>query len=98
MKVKGIEIPQAAIDAGRAAMTDRFMLEDVRAAVGGVLRELHYESLQEEFDYGPNDKDAFDDRLADRLIQEQKNRGHIRYTERGWVRQGCPQPRAAVNA
>lgn len=97
MKVKGIEIPQAAIDAGRAAMTIRFMLEDVRIAVASVLRPFH-DSLEDDFDYGPNDKDVFDDRLADRLIQEQKNRGHIRYTSSGWVRQGCPQPRQTADA
>jgi len=94
MKFKGIEIPQAALDAGQAAMTSQFLLCDVAGAVGGVLRELHYESLQEDWSYGPNEKDAFDNGLASKLIQVEKNRGHIRYTERGWVRQGCPQPRA----
>lgn len=92
MKIKGIEIPQAAIDAGRAAMVDRFIMDDVRGAAGSVLREIHYQSLQEEWSYGPHEKDAFDTQLATKLIQEEKNRGHIRYTPRGWTRQGCPQP------
>lgn len=93
MKVKGIEIPQAAIDAGRAAMGDVFILDDVRGAAGAVLRDLHYESLQEEWSYGPNEKDAFDTLVANKLIQAERNLGHIRYTARGWVRQGCPQPK-----
>lgn len=91
IKVRGIVIPQAAIDAGRAAMGDKFILEDVRGAVGGVLREIHYQSLQEEWSYGPNVKDEFDKLLATKLIQQERALGRIRYTPAGWVRQGCPQ-------
>lgn len=83
MKIKDIEIPQAAIDAGNAAMAGEFRLDDVRGAVANVLRTLHFESLQVDFDYGPNTKDEFDDRLADRLLQAAKRRGNVTHLGHG---------------
>ena len=78
MKVKGIEIPQDAIDAANAAITGDFRLEDVRSAVAKVLYELYHTGADHEvFDYGPNNKDEFNDRVADRVLQAAKRTGRV---------------------
>lgn len=84
MRVMGIEIPQAAIDAGNAAMTGDFRLDDVRGAVAGVLRDLNADGRDDTFDYGIQSKDAVDDRLADRLIQAAKKAGRVRRKGQTW--------------
>lgn len=83
MKYQGIEIPQSALDAGNAAIAGNFTLDDVRCAVSEILRTLHYDSLQVDFDYGPNVKDVLDDRVADRLIQKAKREGKVRHIGHG---------------
>jgi len=78
MKVLGIEIPQAAIDAGDKAMVDGFQSCDVAGEVSAVLYDLyHMEPPHEHFDYGAQDKDAVHDRVADRLIQNARKAGRI---------------------
>jgi hypothetical protein len=78
MKVNGITIPQAAIDAGNAALTGDFRLEDIRGAVAEVLYELYHTGDDHSaFDYGANSKDAIHDRVADRIIQAAKKTGRV---------------------
>lgn len=85
MKVMGLDIPQAAIDAGNAAMTGDFRLDDVRGAVAGVLRELNADGRDDTFDYGIQSKDAVDDRLADRLVQAARKAGRVHRGRGGWA-------------
>ena len=76
MKTKGIEIPQAAIDAGNAAMTGRFRAADIQGAVATALRPL---ADDQSFDYRHHDKDELDMRVADSLIQKARKLGCIEF-------------------
>jgi hypothetical protein len=86
MKVKNIEIPQAAIDAGNAAMVDGFQACDIEGAVGVVLHDLYYKApLHEHFDYGMCRKEELHMRVGDRLIQNARKAGRIRRVANRWT-------------
>jgi len=87
MKVMTIEIPQAAIDAGDAAMVDGFKAVDVEGAVAVALHALYYKApLHEHFDYGIQPKDALHMRVADRLIQNARKAVRIERVDGQWRR------------
>jgi hypothetical protein len=81
VKVKNIEIPQAAIDGGRKTMTGRFRASDVQGGVAHALRTL---ADDQRFDYGAEDKDTVDMRVADRLIQSARRLGEIQFQKGGY--------------
>lgn len=87
MKVMNIDIPQAAIDAGNAAMVDGFRAVDVEGAVAVALHDLYHKAPpHEHFDYGIQPKDAVHMRLADRLIQKARKAGRIKRVDGQWRR------------
>jgi len=85
MKVKDIEIPQAAIDAGNAAMVDGFQACDVEGAVGVVLYDLYHRApAHTHFDYGSCGKQELNMRVGDRLIQNARKAGRISRVNNRW--------------
>jgi len=86
MKVKNIEIPQAAIDAGNAAMVDGFQACDIEGAVAVVLTDLYHRgSAHEHFDYGSCRKEELHMRVGDRLIQNARKLGRIMRVNNRWT-------------
>ena len=91
MKYKDIEIPQAALDAGNAAMDGdsqdgKFRSHDIQGAVSRVLRTMEEEKS---FDYGVHNKMELDMRVADRLIQKARKQGVIRFNKGSfWTKVG----------
>lgn len=70
MKIKDLKIPEAALAAGRNVMSGIFRKEDVSAAVGTVLYNLHYHTLQKMFDYGIHDHHTVNMTVTNRLIEK----------------------------
>lgn len=83
MRIKNIDIPQSALDAGTAAMTDGFTAGRIQAAVSASLRS------NPDFAYpaGMNERarDEVDMRVADRLIQNARKSGAIAFAKGRWT-------------
>jgi len=83
MRIKDTEIPQAAVDAGRAAMVDGFKAHQVQAAVSVALR------ADPGFSYPPSHRKGADDcldlRVADSLIQSARRSGAISFVKGRWA-------------
>jgi hypothetical protein len=82
MRIKNTDIPQAAIDAGNAAMTGEFAANQIQAAVSAALRAdpaFAYHSSRE------RDMDELDMRVADRLIQNARKDGSITFANKRWT-------------
>ena len=87
MRIKDTEIPQAAIDAGLAAMVTGFTASQIQAAISVALRAdagFAYRSTRE------RDMDELDMRVADRLIQNARKSGAITFGKGGWTVTGKP--------
>ena len=82
MRIKDTDLPPAAIDAGRTAMVTGFRAADVQGAVAATLRSLANAGA---FDYGRHARDDFDMRVADRLIQNARQSGAIRFDKGRWT-------------
>lgn len=77
MMIDGLVIPEAALAAGRNVMSGVFNREDVSEAVGTVLYNLHYNTLQKQFDYGHRDKHTVNMAVTSRLLDKSKREGRI---------------------
>lgn len=87
MRIKDTEVPQAAIDAGHAAMVDGFAANQIQAAVSAALRAdatFAYRNVRD------RDMDEFDMRVADRLIQNARKTGAISFAKGRWTVTGEP--------
>lgn len=83
MRIKNTDIPQAAIDAGLAAMVPGFTAGQIQAAVSVVLRadpEFSYPDASK-----PSRMDGLDLRVADSLIQSARKRGEIVFGKGRWT-------------
>lgn len=79
MKVQGLLIPTAAIEAAEEALTGEFRSEDVVGAIARTLSEM-------EFDYGIQYRSAVNVRTADRILQAARKEGRIEHVGAGrWV-------------
>lgn len=78
-----LEIPQLAVDAGKSAMKGAFRVEEVSAAVSSILRPLHDDSLNQDFDYEARNKDAFDKGVANTLVQNARRKGLVSHIGNG---------------
>lgn len=82
MRIKNTDIPQAAVDAGKAAMVDGFAANQIQAAVSAALR------ANASFAYPaatPRAMDELDMRVADRLIQKGRQSGEISFAKGRWT-------------
>jgi hypothetical protein len=84
MKVMGLEIPEQVLAAGRAEMEQaEFVMDDVRCGVARALRLM-------EFNFGIQHPASVQDRVADRLLQQEKRAGRVVYSKvRGKWRRVC---------
>lgn len=81
MRIKDTAIPQAAIDAGNAAMVDGFVAAQVQAAVSAVLRADGNFTYP---DQRPSHMTDLDMRVGDRLIQNARKKGAITFAKGRW--------------
>ena len=82
MRIKDTDIPQSAIDAGRAAMVDGFVANQIQAAVSAVLRTDPGFTYP---DARPSAMTDLDMRVGDRLIQNARKDGTITFANKRWA-------------